>query len=226
MQYQLLSYPLDSNDPGFPGEPTLTLQHCTSTEQGDVYNSTIVNLFNHFGTHFDAPRHFNPNGKSITELPLSYFIYEQPLLLDIPKNAGEMIEPEDLSPYLDIIQQADCLILRTGLEQLRYNAPKQYAYNGGAVSIQAAEYLIKNCQNLKAIGFDFISLASPAHPEHGVKAHQIMLGMFSKNFICIIEDMKLSQLNIQGLRRIFAMPLLVNGIDSAQVTILAESDNE
>ncbi|GJH42333.1 cyclase family protein [Pasteurella canis] len=222
MNYQLLSYPLDVKDPGFPGEPTLTYDICTSTAQGDVYNSAIIHLFNHFGTHFDAPKHFNPNGLAITELPLTYFIYEKPLLIDLPKSAGSLIEPEDLAPYLMQIKQADCLLIRTGLEQLRAKDPQQYAANGGAVSIQAAKYLIDHASNLKAIGFDFISLASPANPDHGVEAHQVMLGMYKENFICIIEDMKLSQLDSKTLKRVLAMPLLVKGIDSAQVTVLAE----
>lgn len=222
MNYQYLSYPLDVNDPGFPGEPTLTLERCTDTNNGDVYNSSKIHLFNHFGTHFDAPRHFNPQGVTITELPLSQFIYSKPLLLDIPKNKGEMIEPEDLQPHVFEIQQADFLIIRTGLEKVRSENPQEYAANGGAVSIQAAQYLIDNAANLKAIGFDFISLASPANPDHGVKAHQIMLGMFSPNFICIIEDMQLAHIDKTALQRVFALPLRVKGIDSAQVTVLAE----
>ncbi|HBO38650.1 MAG TPA: cyclase [Pasteurellaceae bacterium] len=220
--YQYLSYPLDIHDPGFPGEPTLSLETCTSTDKGDVYNSSKIHLFNHFGTHFDAPKHFNPNGAVITELPLSQFIYERPLLLDIAKNKGEMIEPEDLQPHLFEIQQADFLIIRTGLEKVRSENPQEYASNGGAVSIGAAQYLIENAGNLKAIGFDFISLASPANPDHGVKAHQIMLGMFSNNFICIIEDMQLAHIDKTMLKRVFALPLRVKGIDSAQVTVLAE----
>lgn len=222
MKYQYLSYPLDIHDPGFPGEPTLHLEVCTSIDEGDVYSSSNIHLFNHFGTHFDAPRHFNPQGVTITELPLAQFIYEKPLLLDIPKSCGQMIEPEDLSPHLLHIQQADLLIIRTGLENVRSKNPQEYAANGGAVSIEAAQYLIDNAANLKAIGFDFISLASPAHPDHGIKAHQIMLGMFSDNFICIIEDMRLAELDKNKLKRIFALPLRVKGIDSAQVTVLAE----
>lgn len=221
MSYYLLSYPLDINDPGFPGEPTLCIDTCSSTDKGDVYNSSIIHLFNHFGTHFDAPKHFNPNGLSITQLPLSQFIYDKPLLIDIPKSNGDMIEDTDLMPHLAEIQQADCLLIRTGSEHIRASNPQQYAHNGGAVSIQAAQYLIDHASNLKAIGFDFISLASPSHPEHGIKAHQILLGMYGDEHICIIEDMKLSHVNAKQLKQVLAVPLLVNGIDSAQVTVLA-----
>lgn len=114
MNYQLLSYPLDIKDPGFPGEPTLTFESSTSIAEGDVYNSAIIHLFNHFGTHFDAPKHFNPNGLSISELPLSTFIYEKPLLVDIPKAPGTLIEPEDLAPFLTQMQQADSLLFVRG----------------------------------------------------------------------------------------------------------------
>ncbi|WP_040976680.1 cyclase family protein [Necropsobacter massiliensis] len=225
MGYQYLSYPLDINDPGFPGEPTLSLETCTSIARGDIYNSSKIHLFNHFGTHFDAPWHFNPNGLTITELPLDQFIYNHPLLLDIAKCQGEIIELSDLQPHLMQILQADLLLIRTGLEKVRSENPQEYAANGCAVSIQAAQYLIDYAPNLKAVGFDFISLASPAHPEHGVKAHQIMLGTFSANFICIIEDMQLAGLSSTGLKRIFALPLRINGIDSAQVTVLAEIES-
>ncbi|MFC0309745.1 cyclase family protein [Gallibacterium trehalosifermentans] len=222
MKYTLLSYPLDVQDPGFPGEPTLQIEYCTQITKGDVYNSAKIHLFNHFGTHFDAPRHFNPNGVSITELPLSQFIYEKPLLLDIPKGKASLITKQDLEPYIEEIQQADLLLIRTGQEQVRFANPTQYAEAGCAVSIEASQYLIDIAPNLKAIGFDFISLASPSNAEHGVKAHQILLGMFSQNFICIIEDMKLSHINASQLKKVFAMPLLVKEIDSGQVTILAE----
>ncbi|MDY4594208.1 MAG: cyclase family protein [[Pasteurella] aerogenes] len=222
MNYRLISYPLDAKDPGFPGEPTLCCEKHTSIDKGDCYNSSVIHLFNHFGTHFDAPKHFNQSGLSITELPLNRFIYERPLLVDIPKPLGSLIEPQDLEPFLYRIKQADCLLIRTGMEKMRSENPTQYAENGVAVSIQAAQYLIENASHLNAIGFDFISLASPAHPTHGVKAHQIMLGMYQPDFICVIEDMKLSELNADSLIRVLAMPLLVNGVDSSQVTVLAE----
>ena len=116
MNYQFLSHPLDTNDPGFPGEPTLTIQPSTRIAAGDAYNSSIVHLFNHFGTHFDAPAHFNPHGRSIAELDINHFIYERPLLVDLPKGKASLVEPADLEPLLPRVKNADCLILRTGLE--------------------------------------------------------------------------------------------------------------
>ena len=118
--------------------------------------------------------------------------------------------------------KADCLILRTGLEALRKRDPQTYAARGCAFSINAAQYLLDHAPHLKAVGFDFISLASPSHPDPGVKAHQILLGMYSKHYICIIEDMALAHIDAYRLQRVIAMPLRVQGVDSAQVSILAE----
>lgn len=223
MGYQWLSYPLNIADPGFPGEPTLSIEPSSSIDRGDMYNSAVVHLFNHFGTHFDAPKHFNQQGPSITELPLAYFIYSRPLLIDIPSQPGRLLLAEDFAPFMAEIAQADLLLIRTGLEKVRQESPEIYAKNGGAVSVEAAKYLIDHASHLKAIGFDFISLASPAYPAHGVEAHQVLLGMYQpSHYICIIEDMKLSQVNKAKLKKVLALPLRVEGVDSAQVTVLAE----
>ena len=222
MNYQFLSYPLDANDPGFPGEPTLTIQPATRIAAGDAYNSSIVHLFNHFGTHFDAPAHFNPHGRSIAELDIGHFIYERPVLIDLPKGKASLVEPADLEPLMPRVADADCLILRTGLEALRHSEPQEYAARGCAFSIDGAQYLLDHAPHLKAVGFDFISLASPANAAHGVKAHQILLGMYSDAYICIIEDMALAHIDASRLRRVIAMPLRVRGVDSGQVSILAE----
>ncbi|MDO4637205.1 MAG: cyclase family protein [Lautropia sp.] len=223
MKAQFLSYPLDVNAPGFPGEPTLTVEYRTRINQGDVYNSSVLHLFNHFGTHFDAPKHFVDHGPSLAELPIERFIYDRPLLVDMPKGKRSLVDPADLEPWMPAVAQADCLIIRTGLEALRASDPVEYAANGCAFSIDAAQYLIDHAPHLKAVGFDFISLASPAHAEHGVRAHQILLGMDTRHFICIIEDMMLAHVDRSRLVRVIAMPLRVNGVDSGQVSILAES---
>ena len=225
MQYHFLSHPLNVADSGFPGEPTLRIEKSTRIADGDAYNSSILHLFNHFGTHYDAPAHFNPNGPTISELPIEHFIYEHPLLIDLPKGEASLIEPADLAPYMARAAKADCLILRTGLEALRKHDPQTYAARGCAFSINAAQYLLDHAPHLKAVGFDFISLASPSNAEHGVKAHQILLGMYSKHYICIIEDMALAHIDAYRLQRVIAMPLRVQGVDSAQVSILAELDD-
>jgi kynurenine formamidase len=58
----------------------------------------------------------------------------------------------------------------------------------------------------------------------GNEAHRILFGRDTEHFICGIEDMNLTDINPDKLRRVFALPLLVDGLDSSVITVLAELD--
>lgn len=220
--YQLLSYPLKKGDPTWPGNPTLDITQHKTIETGASANTCTIHLFDHYGTHFDAPFHFNPKGPAIASLPLDRFLFDSPLLLDIPKLAGEKLEPEDLIPYEDRIASCDLLLIRTGFWKLRIAAPDVYEQNGPGVSSRTARYLMDHFTDLKAIGLDFVSLASFSDPADGNLAHRYMLGTFHPHFICIIEDINLSAYPLEGVQRVGAMPLLIEGTDSCPVTMWAE----
>ena len=158
--FKILSYPIKDGDPTWPGNPTCSLEPHTSIAKGDTANTATIHLFNHYGTHLDGPMHFNPNGISLDKVPVERFFYQKPLVIDVPKKAGEKILTEDLIPYKDQIAQADFLFLRTGFWKKRKSDPSVYENNGPAVGSAAATYLRENFPNLKAIGLDFVSLAS------------------------------------------------------------------
>lgn len=75
--------------------------------------------------------------------------------------------------------------------------------------------------DLKSIALDFVSLASYSDPADGDLAHQYMLGMYHDHFICIIEDVNLSQAPSGRLISAAAIPLMIEGIDSSPVTMWA-----
>jgi arylformamidase len=166
--------------------------------------------------------HFNPNGISLDKVPVERFFYQKPLVIDVPKKAGEKILTEDLIPYKDQIAQADFLFLRTGFWKKRKSDPSVYENNGPAVGSAAATYLRENFPNLKAIGLDFVSLASYSDGKDGDLAHQIMLGMYQPGYICIVEDINMEELPEGFLKQAAAVPLIIVGIDSCPVTMWAE----
>ena len=220
---KLISYPISPHMPGWPGNPTYSLTPFDSMDRGMEDNTYTVTLFNHFGTHFDAPRHFVADGLTISELPFDAFFYAAPLLLDIPKGSREKVEPEDLEPYAEQIAACDLLMIRTGYARVRREAPEEYSHNSPAVSSRAAQYLRDRFTGtLKAVALDFLSLATP-HDDSGdgVLAHQIMLGKFQPGYICIIEDVDMSELP-DRIRAAAATPLFLEGIDSGPVTMWAE----
>ena len=220
--YKRISYTLTTRDRAFPGAPTMHIQPFESMEKGDLLNTYQVTLFNHFGTHMDGPNHFNGNGRQLYEMELSRFIFERPLLIDIPEGEGEKVLAEDLLPYGEKIKEADLLLIRSGFGGMRQTDSKVYSERGPAVSSQAARYLVDHFPALKAIGMDWISLATPLDMEDGIRAHQILLGAEGDGPILIIEDLDLRGLEDERLERVYALPLFVEGIDSAPVTVVAK----
>lgn len=217
---KFVSHLIREGDPGWPGNPTVKVENYTAIARGDVANTYSVQLFNHFGTHFDAPRHYNAQGLTINEIPKERFFYDRPLVLDVPKGVLEKIEPEDLQPHEAELRQCDLLMLRTGFEPKRTEDPDTYSKRGPAVSAACAQYLMKNfCGQMKAVAVDFISLACPADTADGDEAHHHLLGAYGPGYICIIEDVSMAGLPAGFLKGAAAVPLFIDGVDSAPVTM-------
>ncbi len=221
-----ISYLLDEDDRGFPGAPTMRIEPFESMKKGDVLNTFNVTIFNHFGTHMDGPFHFNPNGCCLYEYEPEEFFFKKPVIIDIPKKKGELVESEDLQPFDAQIREADLLMIRTGFCNIRKSDNEGYAKEGPGISASCAERIVHNYADLKAVALDWISLCSPLHPFEGVRAHQIMLGKEGTRPILIIEDVDMRDLKQETLKRVIALPLYIKGTDSAPVTMVAEIEEE
>ncbi len=217
-----LSYPLDPQDLAWPGEPTVKVNRCTDIDdQGNGFSSFITELPNHCGTHYDAPRHFNKTGLDINELSMDYFCFDRVLLLDIPKKPCEGITVEELKPFEDAIQNVDLLLIRTGFEKVRKEDPKTYQMEGPFLHPDTCLYMVNTFKNLKSVGFDFLAIGSPCNDLAGI-AHQNLLGCHTEKFITAIEDMQLEVLADKKINFVIAAPLRVAGVDSSQVTVIAD----
>ena len=117
--YQILSYPIKEGQPTWPGNPTFSLEPHTSIAGGDTANTCTIHLFNHYGTHLDGPMHFYGKGISLDQVPFEHFFFHKPLLLDIPKEPGGKLMPEDLILYREYVKDADLLLIRTGFWKYR-----------------------------------------------------------------------------------------------------------
>ena len=158
--YQILSYPIKKGQPTWPGNPAFSLEPHTSIAGGDTANTCTIHLFNHYGTHLDGPMHFYGKGIPLDQVPFGQFFFHKPLLLDIPKEPGAKLMPEDLIPHREDVKDADLLLIRTGFSKYRREKPDLYENNGPAVSSRLARYLQDNMSHLKALALDFVSLAS------------------------------------------------------------------
>ena len=112
----LLSHKLSTKTPSYANGPQMKITPYKSIKRGDSSNSYIIEIYNHLGTHVDAPNHFDSAGKKISDYNPEELIFENPLLIDIPKESGEPILMEELREMSNMLRKADILLIRTGFQ--------------------------------------------------------------------------------------------------------------
>jgi kynurenine formamidase len=191
-------------------------------DRGDVSNLFVLKLSNHSGTHIDAPCHFVASGLRICDFRLEEFVFERPFCVDVSMADGQLLEPHHFQPHAKEIGFADLLLVRTGYTPVRQNSPERYALQSPGMSTRGASFLAENFPRLRALGMDTISLACMQHLEEGLEAHRILFRGDGRRFL-IIEDMNLD-LDLSGLRRVIALPLFIEGVDSSLCTVMGVTD--
>ena len=225
--FTLLSYPLGPATPTYLDNPGVEIRLLSQTAHGDVANWLSFTTINHNGTHLDAPYHFNPDGRRVTDLQLEEFVFRRPLLLDLSKEDGELITDADLHAHADHIAGTDLLLIRTGWASLcRQSDPVRFGRQAPGFAASAGHYL-RGFSGLRALGMDLPSAASPvagtAHQE-GLEFHRIVLGRQQDDpYLLLIEDMRLEHADSQALGRVLVVPLMLDGADAAPVTVLSEA---
>jgi arylformamidase len=224
MTLVLLSHPLRADAPVWPGNPSAAdIELTESIATGADANTTLLRLFSHSGTHVDTPWHFNPNGPAAWQLPIGAFVFDAPVVVDVPKPDGGFITADDLTPRADATARADLLLIRTGWGRLRADDPRRYVEEGPLLHPDAARWLIERHPNLRAIATDGVSIGSPADRPASVETHHVLTGVGRPDgrFILIYEDVRIVP-EAARATRVYAWPLLVEGADGSPVTMVAE----
>jgi len=222
--FRLLSYPLTSSAPVWPGNPPAARTRAVgSIAAGDVANTTELVLFSHSGTHLDAPKHFNDDGPSAAEVPLERFIFFRPLVLDLPKGPDGLITRADLEPHAAAITAADLVFMRTGWSEQREANPTLYVERNPMLHPSGARYLLEQFPGLRGIAIDAPSVGSPNKFDETVETHRLLTGAVKADgrFIIILEDLRIDP-DLGAARRIYTWPLFIEGSDGSPCTIVAE----
>jgi kynurenine formamidase len=191
--------------------------------RGDRSNLSRTEITNHYGSHIDAPNHFNPDGRRLVDFPIGDFVFESPFLIDLPKSDMGLVSAADLEPWEQQIASCDLLLLRTGFSQHRSRDAARYRWKTPGVSAEAARYIMDNFPALRALGMDFISLEWTSDLSHDFQAHRTLLGD-TLHPMMLIEDISLD-IGDRQPRRVYAFPLLFDDLDSFPATIVAEIEN-
>lgn len=214
-----LSHVLETNTPGFGGEQGFFREEKSCICKGRNSNSEKWILANHHGTHVDCPYHFHNDGKKMTDYNDLDWIFNRTFLIEIPVSLDDIIQLNNYD-FEKIPLECDFLIIKTGFEKVR--AKSEYWKNNPGLAPEIGFWLRKQRPQLKAIGFDFISLTAYQNRPLGKEAHLAFLSPDDEHEgIRIIEDMKLSLLEKNpGL--VLVSPLLVKDADGGPVNVWAK----
>ena len=222
-----LSYPISAETPTCGDLPKPKIISHTSIAAGDTSNTYTITVYNHTGTHVDAPAHFVPDGRRISDYSPGELIFRRPLLVDIPKGPREWVEEEDVKRAVKS-KDVYCLLIRTGFGALR--GQDIYKTHNPGISPEAIFWLRRELHKIRCIGIDSISISGFQDRPRGRRAH---LAAFEKRrnlseSLLLLEDMNLSVLREgEKIWKLQIVPWLIAGIDSAPCTVLAEvSDHE
>ncbi|MFC1524234.1 cyclase family protein [Thermodesulfobacteriota bacterium] len=211
-----LSHPLSVNTPAYGDGEGMRLESMTQIAAGDTANTYRFVLPNHLGTHIDTPRHFFNCGSSLLDYPPEFWIFDSPVLVDVPGKDGYLISPKDVEGALT--PQNDLLLLRTGYEAFRDDS-RYWQHNPG-LAPELGIWLREQFPNIRAVGMDVISVTSRHHRPKGRETHRVFLDPEAHGTpVLPIEDMSLAGVK-KKLAQVIIMPLRVSNTDSGPCTAL------
>lgn len=205
-----LTHAIRSGMMNYPGDPAIVLEEAMTHEK-DYCHVDHLDFGSHTGTHIDAPYHFLPDGKRITDFPVSKFVGCGTAIDLRYKKAGEAIEPADLELSLDQVLPGDFVVLQTGwYEKFGTEEYLDHPY----VSKAAAELLVQKGVSIVAV--DFMNV-DPTLWELW-EAHPAFLG----NDVLIVENINNSLELEAGKRyRFFFAPIKLQDSDGGPIRAVA-----
>ncbi len=220
-----LGYELSEDMPVFPGLPKDRVEPHSRMSRGGESNTSFLHHFTHNGTHVDAPYHFWDGGRSIEGIPIDDFLYSRPLLVEKELGKGELLRREDLERYGSRLKRCDILLVCTGYWRLREEAGR-YCDDFPALSVEAARLVRLELPRLKAIAIDTLSIENPIQgPQTDFKVHRTLLSgeLYETRAVLVYEDVNLGRLLGRRIRRLYAFPLRLRGLDASPVNMVAET---
>lgn len=212
-----LTLEISSRSRVFPGYPQPTF---IKWSKFDVhgYDSEVVFLSTHTGTHIDSPSHFCPKGKSINQINADRFVCKNALLLRITKGPNESITRRDILDAGLNIKPNDTLVIDTGWQKAYTNGDRKmdegYVINNPGLGEDASQFLLEKKINAVAIDTPSIDLG-----EDGVlTSHKQLLS----NDILVIENLcNLEKIDIGSPFTFVFTPLKLKGATGSPLRAIA-----
>ena len=112
-KFILLSYPITEFMPLYGATPHPTIEKYSLIKEGATANTSIIKIHSHTGTHIDFPNHFLEDGSTSSDYCIEDFIYDNPVIVNIPLSQGELVQQEHLESFADELNKVDLLLIKT-----------------------------------------------------------------------------------------------------------------
>ena len=173
-----LTLPLGPDTVMWPGAPAPAADVAVTVKH-DGYYARLVHLYEHSGTHVDAPNHFVEGSQAVTELPLQTLISPAIMIdasADINGDRDAVLELATVKAWEEkhgLVPAGCVVLLRTGWEDL-YDQPDRYV--GGPDGLhfpgfgtEAATYLVE--RGVAGIGLDTLGIDRGSDSSFPVHSH-------------------------------------------------------
>lgn len=191
----------------FPGSPQPSFIPWSKYE-AHGYDSEVMFMSTHTGTHMDAPSHFVPGQPSIDMINANRLV-SRALLVNVPKRKNQLIEVKDIQGKG--IRENDTVVLSTGWE--KHQRADNYMTENPGLSADAARYLVE--KKISAVAIDGPSI--DAGSDASFSAHRILL---RKNILVVENLCNLCEIGKKRFTLIIA-PLRLQGATGSPVRALA-----
>ena len=184
-----------------------------TTIADEGWNTTLLHLYSHAGTHLDAPYHFLEGGDTVEALVLEKCVGPAQVIDLTFLKPRDLITVEHLAPHAERIGPGARLLLKTGWSARADSL--DYRTHFPRVSLPLAEWLAE--RRIALLGVEAPAVASVTDKEELTTVHQTLLGAG----IVIVESLA----NLDALQKeevtFVSLPLKIKGGDGSPVRAIA-----
>jgi arylformamidase len=189
-----ISLPINERTLTYQNDPPPKFTKLLERVSNVGFETTLIEILTHTGTHFDAPSHFYQGGKTIDKIPLELLIgegYVVSLSLE-----GSIQWDFDMMNKIVLLKTGEGKNLKEEIFSENYVTPE----------IETVQLLIHN--KVKAVGIDTLSIDS--FKDENATNHALLLNAN----IPVIEGLYLENAS-PGKYFCVLMPLYLQGLDGA-----------
>ncbi len=192
-----ITLPIRPDMPPWPGDAPFSREIVSAVTAGDSCNVSLLNIGSHFGTHLDAPYHFEDEGIRLDQIPLDVLI--GPTLVH-QVDASDIITAKQL-PDLTHVER---ILFKTS--NCRYFDDVEFHMDYISLGLDAAKALTQ--ADIKLVGLDYYSIEKYETEDYPV--HHQLCG----KGVILLEGVDLRSID-PGMYELIVLPLKIEGCDGS-----------